>query len=299
MSKSTRWCFTLNNPSIHEQLLLEDVKCNYIVYGREVGTSGTPHLQGFVVFSEQKRLSGVQRILSRAHWEVAGGNDQQASDYCKKDGDFVERGLLKKKGERSDLKKIYEAIADGISETEIAETYPGQYSRYYKAFGRYKMLKENTKKKAIPNHILYEWQEAILREVKEDADERTILFVVDGIGNNGKSWFCNYLLNSLDFVQLMDPGKKADMAYELRQDVRILLVDCARSRTEVLDYHFLEKVKDGVVFSPKYESVVKFLKHNVHVIVFMNQNPDYTKLSSDRYRLLTISPVPDEEDNDN
>jgi len=260
-----------------------------MVYGREVGDSGTLHLQGFVILTNSARLSGVQRLLPRAHWEVARGNDQQASDYCKKDGDFVERGAISKQGQRTDLTKIYSAIADGMDEVVLAETYPEQYSRYYKAFGRYKTLKENGKKKTIPDHELFDWQKTLIDEFNSPADDRTVLFVIDKIGNHGKSWFCFYCLNTLENVQLIDPGKKADMAYELKQDTKILLVDCARSRVEVLDYHFLEKVKDGVVFSPKYESTTKFLANNVHVVVFMNSDPDTTKLSSDRYRYLDLN----------
>uniref|UniRef100_UPI0040475B4F hypothetical protein n=1 Tax=Shewanella sp. TaxID=50422 RepID=UPI0040475B4F len=166
--------------------------------------------------------------------------------------------------------------------------YPEQYSRYYKAFGRYKTLKDNTKKKTIPNHELHDWQRTLIEEFSTSADDRSILFVIDYVGNKGKSWFCMYCLNNLIGCQLIDPGKKADMAYELKQDTRILLVDCARSRTEVLDYHFLEKVKDGVVFSPKYESTTKFLANPVHVVVFMNCEPDDQKLSEDRYRYLHL-----------
>lgn len=92
---SRRWCFTLNNYSDVEYKALLAIVCCYLCVGREVGTeNGVPHLQGFVVFDKPTRLTSLKRISSRAHWEVARGSSKQASDYCKKDGDFHESGSL-------------------------------------------------------------------------------------------------------------------------------------------------------------------------------------------------------------
>lgn len=93
MAQSKRWCFTLNNYTEADvQKLAEVADIEYLVYGKEVGESGTPHLQGFVIFTARKRLTAVKALLVRAHWEVARGSSVQASEYCKKDGDVVERG---------------------------------------------------------------------------------------------------------------------------------------------------------------------------------------------------------------
>lgn len=91
MSQSTRWCFTVNNytESVLQRLLA--VACVYMIIGREVGASGTPHLQGFVVFLENKRMAAVQK-LAKGHWEPTRGSTEQASEYCKKDGTFDETG---------------------------------------------------------------------------------------------------------------------------------------------------------------------------------------------------------------
>lgn len=92
MSQSARWCFTLNNYTEEEVEAVNNIDCVYIVYGKEVGESGTPHLQGFVVFQSRKRLTAVKALLPRAHLEVARGSSEQAAEYCKKDGDIYERG---------------------------------------------------------------------------------------------------------------------------------------------------------------------------------------------------------------
>ena len=93
MSRSRSWVFTLNNYSPEDELSLESCDgFRYVLYGREVGESGTPHLQGFVYCKSAVVLSYVRERIPRAHWEVSRGTTKQACDYCKKDGDFVERG---------------------------------------------------------------------------------------------------------------------------------------------------------------------------------------------------------------
>ena len=116
-----RWCFTLNNPKAPIQF--NEVTMDYLVYGNEVGESGTPHHQGFVVFKQQKRIGNLKDINGLAHWEIANGTNQQAADYCKKDGDFVEFGTLpldprvagtkltKRNGEQSMIKQRKEILS--------------------------------------------------------------------------------------------------------------------------------------------------------------------------------------------
>lgn len=91
---SKYWCFTLNNYTEDEQQAVRDLEAEseYLVFGREVGDSGTPHLQGFIVFPRKKRRSAVSRLIPRAHLEMKRGTVQQAADYCKEDGDFEEFG---------------------------------------------------------------------------------------------------------------------------------------------------------------------------------------------------------------
>lgn len=90
---SRRWCFTLNNYSPEEYAALLLVSCVYAVFGKEVGESATPHVQGFFVFDKPVKLGGCKKISSRAHWEPARGTSLQASDYCKKDGEYEEIGV--------------------------------------------------------------------------------------------------------------------------------------------------------------------------------------------------------------
>lgn len=71
---------------------------DYMILAREVGESGTPHLQGYARFTKKKRLTALKKLLREAHFEVAKGTPQQNYDYCSKDGDFEEVGTLPKTG---------------------------------------------------------------------------------------------------------------------------------------------------------------------------------------------------------
>lgn len=94
MSRGVRWVFTLNNYTEDDVSRLgrlggdlDRSGVSYLCYGREVGESGTPHLQGFVILSRRRHLAGVRELIStRGHFEICRGTPQQASDYCKKGG---------------------------------------------------------------------------------------------------------------------------------------------------------------------------------------------------------------------
>jgi len=93
-SLAKRWVFTINNYTAATELHLKGCDFEYCCYGREVGETGTKHLQGCICFAAKKRLTAVSKIIPHAHLEIMRGNIVEASDYCKKDGDFEEMGVM-------------------------------------------------------------------------------------------------------------------------------------------------------------------------------------------------------------
>jgi Putative viral replication protein len=95
MAQSRFWCFTLNNYTSDELESLElwccEEEIEYGVLGREVGESGTPHIQGYLQFVSRKRIGNLRGRLARAHFEVARC-PAEAAAYCKKDGEYSEYG---------------------------------------------------------------------------------------------------------------------------------------------------------------------------------------------------------------
>lgn len=96
MNPQKNWCFTINNYDNGDLQQVDELKAlsSYVVCGREKGAEGTPHLQGFVVMKQNKRLAGMKKLLPRAHLEAARGTASQAADYCKKEGAYEEYGQL-------------------------------------------------------------------------------------------------------------------------------------------------------------------------------------------------------------
>lgn len=129
MAQSTRWCFTLNNYSQDEYDTLKTLDTKYIIVGKETAATGTYHLQGFMLFHSNKRLTAVKKIFKRAHWEVAKGTAEQNITYCSKENDFIEIGTRpvcpKEKGEmeKQRWKNIIQMAKDGTLEENEPKIY--------------------------------------------------------------------------------------------------------------------------------------------------------------------------------
>jgi hypothetical protein len=290
-SRGKNWVFTLNNYNEDdvERLSNDNDLIEYIVFGKEVGESGTPHLQGFVQFKSRVRFSKAQSFIGRrAHIEIAK-HIAAAIKYCKKDGDFIEIGTQSAgAGKRSDLDEFKESVKGGVhSAKELREMHSEVFAKYRSFCLQY--IQDNLPEKEIEDFDLREWQASLKEKLDGEADNRSIIFVVDKTGNSGKTWFAHWYTKKTKGCQVLQPGKYADMAYALDPTIRTLFVDAPRSKQgEFLQYDFFEHVKNGYVFSPKYESMVKHLS-KLHVVVMMNEDPDLTKLSMDRFVIYELA----------
>lgn len=294
--RAKRWVYTLNNPTdddeqdvgtLHQLSIVE-----YHCFGRERGTNGTLHFQGFICFKERKTITQVRALLGRAHWEVSRGSPQQASDYCKKDGDYEEYGdLPEQQGKRSDI-DAYKLWLEGLDHypscKEIAKEHTGLYLKYKDRLLELRdlLLPDEVLEDGTPN----DWQVRLAETLTMPADDRAIIFAHDPDGGKGKSWFTRWLLSQRpDDVQVLGIGKRDDIAHMVEPDKRVYLFNVGRTQMEYLQYSVLEMLKDRLVVSPKYNSRVKVLKHKAHVVVFCNEAPDMDKMTQDRYILFDFN----------
>lgn len=146
--QSKYWCFTINNFTSTEVLALRALgrgdEASYIIFGREVGESGTRHLQGYVEFKTKKRFSRAKVLLStRAHLEARKGTADAASVYCKKDEDYEEFGTLSQpqQGRRTDLEEIKALLDAGGRVSDVAEAHFAQFLQYRRGLEAYVEIK--------------------------------------------------------------------------------------------------------------------------------------------------------------
>lgn len=287
------WCFTLNNYTDDElshfrSVLSDSQVVRYAVFGLEVGESGTPHLQGYISGKKVFRLRGIRSLLSsRGHYEISKGSPEQNFDYCSKAGTFEEFGDRKSPGKRNELEAFKTAVIEGerdkkklrLEHSVVAARHP----RFFEQF-----ILDCTPMIDIPAHPLRPWQQELCQFLDRRADSRTIYFVVDQVGNAGKSWFARYYSRLNPKCIVLEPGKKADMAYLLPDELRVVFIDITRQQIEHINYSFMESLKNGVVFSNKYESRIKEYG-NLHVVVMMNEFPNMKMLSEDRYKIISVN----------
>jgi hypothetical protein len=136
------WCFTLNNYTAEDVTYCRTIlgkDAAYLVAGNEVGESKTRHIQGYVEFKNARRGSAMRKLFGgRAHWEVRRGTFEQASNYCKKEGDFFEMGKLPAQGERTDLDDVADLVEEGATIKEIACSHPTTFIKYHKGIAALK-----------------------------------------------------------------------------------------------------------------------------------------------------------------
>ena len=289
--RGKHWCFTLNNYTEDDVEHLKSLgsAITYLLAGREVGASGTPHLQGFVSLSERMRLSQVKSLLgSSPHCELARDVIASAA-YCKKAGCWFEVGEMQQgAGSRNDLVLFKATVKNGVYDFKVLRELHSQTLARYPEFCR-QYVADNTEGPVVETHLLRTWQSQLVATLRGEPSKREIIFCVDLMGNTGKSWFCHYFESLNNNVQILVPGKKADMTYMVDPTARVVFLDCPRSKQgDFIQYDFLEELKNGYLFSPKYHSCVKKMK-SPHVVVMMNEQPDMSKLSADRYDMFMIT----------
>lgn len=89
--------------------------------------------------NNRMRLTGMKKILPRAHLEIARGSPKEASDYCKKDMDYTEFGELPEPRGKAGGQAIADAYAETrqlCMEGNLDDVNPEHYIKHYSTLKR-------------------------------------------------------------------------------------------------------------------------------------------------------------------
>lgn len=293
MSQSRNFVFTWNNPPLeyHDCLdvFVDNLAPSYLICQLESGDNNTPHLQGYVEFGRGVRFSTLHSFDPNIHWEARRGTAVQARDYCRKEATRLEGphewGTFSapQPGRRVDLEDAVAAIRDGGIEAVI-DQFPTTFVKFHSGLHRYAAaLQKPARDDAF---VPRPWQQSLINTLSAEADDRHILWVHDSVGNKGKSRLAKFLLAEKNAIILT--GKKADMAYAYDKQP-IVIFDISRSEADNMAhlYSMAENLKNGHLFSSKYNSVMKTFKPP-HVVFFANMKPAEGAWSADRLKLIDL-----------
>ena len=136
-AKNRAYCFTLNNYSDSD---VEEIKCwsnpKYLIVDKEVGKSGTPHLQGYVYWTNPRAFNSMKKLLPRAHWEIAKSCAADNKKYCSKDDDYFEIGEMPSQGKRTELNEVKDRIVEGAKVDDIIMENPTLGHQYGRTLDR-------------------------------------------------------------------------------------------------------------------------------------------------------------------
>lgn len=282
---------------------------DYLVIGFEVcPTTQAPHLQGYAEFSSSLARTTIQSRLAKGapiHIEATKKARIANITYCKKEETGDPAAILlhgKKwieishKEKKQGIREAYAVVAsmtreDNASLTAIAAEFPEEALKHASGI---KSLIEDAKmikmKEDFKNTIRGEprgWQlDFIENVIKQPVDDRIVWWIWESTGNIGKTWLAKYLMAYHEAIVISN-GATRDIALAYNGEP-ILVFDLKRTSVEMVNYQVLESIKDGLVFSPKYNSHVKAFA-SPHVVCMANWPPEFGALSKDRWRIIDLN----------
>jgi len=142
---------------------------------------------------------------------------------------------------------------------------------------------------------LWDWQQTIVNMISIEPDDRSIIWVYDPAGNNGKTALLKYLVKNNKIIFTCG-GKNADVInliynnkdYITSTKNAVVLWNLPRTvEPDYISYNAIESIKDGLICNNKFECG-SFICNSPHLIVFSNCLPKYSALTADRWKVYTI-----------
>lgn len=256
--------FTYNNPKKGEKdRLLEWLKSRKnmsYIFQEETGEEGTPHLQGVFKSKNSIKFDTLKAKFPKIHWEVTKSWEKSIK-YCSKE------------------------------DTRTGEVYKSD---------DIKITIKKKIKSPLDGKELYSYQRKVLKILKTEPDDRKIYWFFEETGNVGKSALVKHIYLTFKDRVVIATGKGNDVRNQINmhvngnpkldvpgKDLDIAILDISRTTEDYVSYEVIEQIKNGLLYSGKYEGGVCCF-NSPHVIIFANFEPKRDTLSEDRWEIYKI-----------
>jgi hypothetical protein len=264
--RSRHFCGTANNYTDETHALLCEcvgmriTRSNivtYVIFEREVGQSGTPHLQIYIQCRNTCRLIDLIKAIPGVHWTICDGSDEQNVAYCTKDaidahgdlptaiteGAVFEAGTrdpiaARKRagqGARTDWADLYDKIEEGVRDgnddilAELETQHFSLFMRYGQAIRdfHFRLTQRNAQQTMASNLqdiTLYPWQascmELITQEIQQTKETKKPTRWIHWWHEPTGGIGKSHLANLLASKHnalLLEAGRKTDLTYTFSQ----------------------------------------------------------------------------------
>lgn len=294
--QAVRWFGTYNHPTTEMEFNEEEM--SYLGRGFETGDNGNEHLQFVVHWKKRKRITEIKKLgdpWDIVHLEVQRGTNDEARIYCSKEGGlFLEDGRMVTSGATRCYNDMIAALEEGTPLRGIMKDHLGNFIRHARAvtdYLQFRAQEETLKNIVLPPIVLQKWQAELLDYLEEEPHPRQMLWYVDQVGGMGKSTFSRQLAITHNALYLTSTA--TDRVLRCYNNQRVVIMDITRDigLQDAINYSCIETLKSGIGFSSMYEPR-QMLWNTPHVIVFSNFFPNYSRLSQDRFNIITLSIAP-------
>lgn len=268
--------------------------------------SGKIHLQAYLGAKTQIHGTKITSLLPTAafkppkKWQNDKANiGARMYEYCTKDDTRISEGSLvlgdppkrvdnKQNGARGRQLQTerYATAIDLAKKGQFDDIDPELYLKHHTTLKRIHVESKRTELLPFP-YPLRHWQHYITRAISKP-DDRKVTWVYDSDGGSGKSTFAKWLASSPETFYI-DGGKKEEILFLIKEDIKTLLIDIPRSGKDFVPYGLMETFKNGIWTTNKYEGNRVIRKEAGAVVVLANFWPDITKLSKDRWDIIEVS----------
>lgn len=310
----------INKQQAHDRILehFKD-KLDCFIVSQEKHQDGGNHLHLYISFNKifQTTRQNYFDFIADKHPNIQSvKNRLGVINYVIKDGDYIcyridpktyvkevkEHQPRQSKGKFAELTdRINEGIEKGnLSLKELKNEFGELFIRYADHIDKYIKMCRNLKIKdetedyysqIYSSCVWSSFQQKILDLVLTDKiEERKINWIYDPKGNSGKSFLGRYLKLYKD-AYIITGGKSADI-YRHYDYNKIVVYDLPRDymSENISLYSTMECFKNGYLLDTKFEGGQKIFKPP-QIIVFSNNLPDTTKLSKDRWNIIYLEDI--------